>query len=103
MLVYALCGRSFKLYPRHRWLGADIVVDQIGLIESIHGLATAAFRKMLGQLGEAIASAMHTEEVLQGEVTADCPPGVQADTAIPEIAAARLGRGAQCPRGGSKR
>ena len=46
-LVLGLTGTLFRVYPRHRWLGADITVDQIALCQSVHGLASAAVRHML--------------------------------------------------------
>ena len=35
----ALTVRVFRTYPRHRWLGCDIALDEIVLLESVHGLA----------------------------------------------------------------
>ena len=52
-LLICLCSRSFQTHPRHRWLGADIACDQIGLAESIHGLASAAYLRMQQEAGEA--------------------------------------------------
>ena len=46
-LMSALTGRSFFVYPRHRWVGADIAVDEIGLLEACHGLASATYRQYL--------------------------------------------------------
>ena len=45
-MALALTGSLFRTYPRHRWVGADQTLDQIGLAECVHGLASAAFRKM---------------------------------------------------------
>ena len=45
-LALALTGSLFKLYPRHRWVGADGTVAQIGLCEAVHGLASATFKHM---------------------------------------------------------
>ena len=46
-LLRALCGKVFSTFPRHRWLGCDISVDQIGCLDMVHGLGTAAFQRFL--------------------------------------------------------
>ena len=51
-LLICLCSKSFQTYPRHRWLGADIACDQVGLAESIHGLASAAYLRMQHEAGD---------------------------------------------------
>lgn len=38
-----LAGRQIKLYPRHRWTGIDDALDQMCLLEGIHGLASAVY------------------------------------------------------------
>ena len=45
-LMSALTRRNFHIYPRHRWLGADLAWDDIGLCESVHGLCRATFLKL---------------------------------------------------------
>eukprot|EP00975_Prorocentrum_lima_P002837 626115-Prorocentrum_lima.AAC.1 len=42
---------TFVTYPRHRWTGADLSVDQVALAESIHGLASASWLHMVHQGG----------------------------------------------------
>eukprot|EP00971_Amphidinium_carterae_P281411 5587099-Amphidinium_carterae.1 len=49
-LLLALCGKLFSTYPQHRWLGSDISVSEVGLLEAVHGLASATFEHMLRQL-----------------------------------------------------
>ena len=39
------------MYPRHRWVGADVALDQFGLMESVHGLASATYMAMLENWG----------------------------------------------------
>ena len=59
VLALSLTGTLFRVYPRHRWLGADHTVDQVGLCEAVHGLASAAYHHMLtGKLpvSEAVAA-----------------------------------------------
>ena len=49
-LLTALTGRVFRTYPRHRWLGCDVAVDEIALLEAVHDhrLASDAFAHMCG-------------------------------------------------------
>ena len=57
VLALSLTGTLFRVYPRHRWIGADQTVDQIGLCEAVHGLASAAYHHMMtGQLPSAATS-----------------------------------------------
>ena len=48
-VVKYVAGRAPKSYPRHRWLGADQAFADIALLDSIHGLASAAFMLWVGQ------------------------------------------------------
>ena len=45
-LVEALAGRLLRLWPQHRWLGAEAAIDDLALIEACHGLASAAFHHL---------------------------------------------------------
>lgn len=42
-LLTALCARQPDLYPRHRWTGADIATDMLGLLESCHNLLSTTY------------------------------------------------------------
>ena len=44
--LLALTSKVFSKYPRHRWLGCDVATDEVGLLESIHGLGSAALAVM---------------------------------------------------------
>ena len=46
-LLLCLGGRSFRTYPVHRWVGCDLSTDLVGLCESVHGLASAAYSHMM--------------------------------------------------------
>ena len=48
-VVKHVAGRTPKSYPRHRWLGADQAFADIALLDSIHGLASAALMLWVGQ------------------------------------------------------
>ena len=74
-LLVALTGRTYRNYPRHRWLGCDVAVDEIALMQSCHGLASAAFKDMCGSL----PAAPHHQE--QGTWRGAQPqsPGLQHD------------------------
>ena len=38
----AIANRSLTTYPRHRWLGFDLSIDEIGLLEVTHGILGTA-------------------------------------------------------------
>ncbi len=42
-LVFALSSAQPHLWPRHRWLGADLAVEEVGRLECVHGLLSATF------------------------------------------------------------
>ena len=46
-ILVALTGRTFTSYPRHRWTGADIALDEFGLLDAVHGIGTRAFMRYL--------------------------------------------------------
>ena len=46
-LLLATTSRAFKTYPRHRWTGCHEATDQVGLLDIIHGVGTAAFQVLL--------------------------------------------------------
>jgi hypothetical protein len=47
LVVWALTSRAPPTYPRHRWTGADEALDYVGLMQSVHGLASSAFLRWL--------------------------------------------------------
>ena len=49
-LTLALVGSLFRIYPRHRWVGCDATLDQIGLSLAVHNLAGQAFQRVLSGL-----------------------------------------------------
>ena len=46
-LVCCCCSRNFRLYPRHRWTGADAAVDDIGLLVCIHQLMGPVYNRFV--------------------------------------------------------
>jgi len=42
-LTVALCSAQPSLYPRHRWTGADIAVDELSIMEGCHKLMSTTF------------------------------------------------------------
>ena len=46
-LLKVLAGRLLRLYPQHRWLGAEAAVDDVALMECCHHLASSAFQHMM--------------------------------------------------------
>ena len=50
-LNFVCLGRSFRTYPRHRWTGADLSIDEICLCACIHGLLFPAYTLFLTSFG----------------------------------------------------
>lgn len=46
-LLMALAPRAPSLFPRHRWTGADISTDEVGLFCCVHGLLQPAYLAFL--------------------------------------------------------
>ena len=46
-LVNGLCSRNLTVYQRHRWVGADMAIDDVGIIESCHQLLSSTYRRFL--------------------------------------------------------
>eukprot|EP00959_Pyramimonas_sp_CCMP1952_P106586 2228664-Pyramimonas_sp.AAC.1 len=42
-LVFALSSSQPHLWPRNRWLSADLAVEEPGRIEAVHGLLSAVY------------------------------------------------------------
>ena len=49
---YALLPSAIHLFPRHRWHGSEIPVDQLGLLQSHHNLLKDATLRFLGKVGK---------------------------------------------------
>ena len=52
----AISRSNFHVFPRHRWLGADRALDEIGLCEGVFGLCSAAFARMHAPAGGPVAA-----------------------------------------------
>jgi len=50
-LSFALMGSRPSLYPRHRWTGAEVSIDDIAIGVACHGLAVAAYRAFVEAMG----------------------------------------------------
>ena len=46
-LTSVLAGTKPHLYPRHRWTGCDLSVEELGRLECIHGLLTSTFLRFM--------------------------------------------------------
>lgn len=72
VVVVCCCGRNFTTYPRHRWVGVDVAVDEIGLLTSIHNLMTPIYKRFvemsegraLSQARGSVGQALAREEAL---------------------------------------
>ena len=87
-LTMALCGASFRTYPRPRWLGCEISTIQVVLMEAVHGLATAIFQQLMQDKGSSHAdhgadyaeAGVPAEEV---ELHRDLEPAMALDDLLP--------------------
>eukprot|EP00971_Amphidinium_carterae_P350149 6491405-Amphidinium_carterae.2 len=46
-LMFVLTGTKPHLFPRHRWTGSDLSVEELGRVECIHKLLTATWRRFM--------------------------------------------------------
>lgn len=46
-IMTALAAKQPESYPRHRWTGADIAVDRLGIIESCHKLLSTSYARFV--------------------------------------------------------
>lgn len=47
ILVSALAGKAPSTFPRHRWTGVDLSLDELGLMQCVHGVLAHAYRAFL--------------------------------------------------------
>ena len=93
--VTVFTSRAFKVYPRHRWVGADIAMDQVGLMESVHGLATSVYQAMVENVGPSSLPVSFDLDSFHEDLP-DSPVAlhqVQQRTRPPGVAAASAGHG----------
>lgn len=75
-LTIALAACQPDLYPRHRWTGADLAVDSLGILEGCHNLLSTTFRRFAASY-EGVSRAARIMGVPQG--LAAQVPGQSAD------------------------
>lgn len=75
-LVAALCASQPSTYPRHRWTGADLATDCLGVMEACHKLLSTTFLRfaaehesglraqLLLSAGEGLATEAHNQPPL---------------------------------------
>ncbi len=51
-LTQALCSRAPHIYPRHRWTGADLSVDQLALMTCLHSLLRPVYCSFMEKFGK---------------------------------------------------
>ena len=71
-LLVSLAGVLFHVYPRHRWLGADLTVDQIALLEAVHGVGGEVLRKL-----QASTTSLEGESPVPIEMQTEEPVSIQ--------------------------
>ena len=85
-LTLAMLGAKPKVWARHRWCSAERAVDQLGLLEAVHGLLTHTFANFMGRHGKSgQALAGHVQAVhLTGDDERGPPAPAGTCTASPE-------------------
>ena len=78
-LLICLSGKLFRVYPRHRWVGCDIVTDEIGLLECVHKLASTTFLRMVGASEDTVHDRLSGEDRTDDVDTQANAPAVLAD------------------------
>ena len=73
-LVTALAGCMHELYPRHRWVGADIAVDRCGLLCAVHDLGRGAYMRYMQKYGKAEDADSDIADI-EHDIAADCGVG----------------------------
>lgn len=59
-VIAALCSNRPHLYPRHRWCGADLAVDDLGAMECCHRLLSRTYQRFVNHYaGKPLPSLMH--------------------------------------------
>lgn len=80
-LITALLAAQPSIYPRHRWTGADLATDCLGVMEACHHLLSTSFarfvawfepasraRRVLADARDSTGQAMPTPHALQDDV-----------------------------------
>ena len=47
LLVKSLVNRALSTYPRHRWVGADLAFDEVGILFAVSGIGYHSFFKLM--------------------------------------------------------
>ena len=86
-LVFALSHRCFMTFPRHRWTGCDLAIDQVGLALAIHNLGGLAMEMAFaGGVRSAVAEhggPGHEVDVEEAQEGQEGPGEAAADHAMP--------------------
>jgi hypothetical protein len=82
-VCWALAGRVPHTYPRHRWTGACRAFDDVGLVQSVHGLAAAAYQHWLAKPAERSGDDPHPPLGAEQHL-AEPPPGSLPQSSHPE-------------------
>jgi hypothetical protein len=61
-IVLLVClHRTWKVYPRHRWLGADVSIDEQGKLECLGGLFSSSYELFAAKRSDSVASVLSGE------------------------------------------
>ena len=76
-LLFALVAHKPRLWPQHRWTGADIAIDELCRLEMVHGLLSSTYALFLDHCGTEETSARVDvgPEATSAAETTGVPPG----------------------------
>ena len=51
LLVKSLASRALNTHPRHRWVGADLAFDEVGILFAVSGICYQFCFKFISSFG----------------------------------------------------
>eukprot|EP00971_Amphidinium_carterae_P348668 6490620-Amphidinium_carterae.1 len=66
-LCFALLSHKPRLFPQHRWSGAEVAIDDISKLEIIHGLLSACYPVFLAMLSNPSLSLSHAQGAVSSQ------------------------------------
>ena len=78
-LMTALCSAQPEIYPRHRWTGADLAVDSLGVFEACHRLLSTKYIRFAASYEPASRARTLLSGVLPGGSAADAEDNTSGD------------------------
>ena len=75
-LLMSVAHKNFSTFPKHRWLGADVSLDQIALACAVHNVGAEAFLVMC----QSLQTKKPPSQIVAGKVAAEQPEDLDLHT-----------------------